>query len=138
MATGQGGALQSPASVTGCSFIGNNAFLGGAVRTSSSVSTCMFDANTATKGGAVALSGSTGALLACDFTNNVADGFGGAVFVEDTTAASIWNCTFAGNQGGTGGAVYGLDAVFTIAFDGGFERYVSSVALLEFLRASSR
>lgn len=67
--------------------------------------------NTAQSGGAISLSGASGQSISftnVEFNYNVAtDGNGGAIILEDLSAASLTNCSLSGNtSSSSGGAVY--------------------------------
>ena len=59
-------------------------------------------------GGAVQASGGTTlSIEGCEFSENVAIQFGGAVYLVDTgTAATVTDCLFANNESAVGGAMY--------------------------------
>jgi predicted outer membrane repeat protein len=105
----------SPATVSGCSFIGNiTSGSGGALNDSSSSTTitnCTFSGNATTSGGggAILQSSNTLALTGCAFTNNSSAIYGGALAVSGGTSISATNCAFNSNTSvGSGGAVYSV------------------------------
>ena len=88
--------------------------MGGAINMLSGLSLslerCAFDSNQATVGGgAVFASGITLTIQDCTFSNNAAVGpggaTGGAIYAEIPNAL-IGNCTFEGNRGSRGAAIY--------------------------------
>ena len=88
--------------------------MGGAINMLSGLSLslerCAFDSNQATVGGgAVFASGITLTIQDCTFSNNAAVGpggaTGGAIYAEMPNAL-IANCTFEGNRGAAGAAIY--------------------------------
>ena len=99
-----GGAINNSSVVYHSTFIGNACPKGGggAVDGASPVYSSVFIDNTASSGGATIYSTH---IEDCFFTNNVAaGGNGGACRLGD--GATVRNCTFVGNKGVSGGALY--------------------------------
>ncbi len=102
---------------TGCNFIGNTAPLGGAVLIQNSGSgnftDCNFTGNSVTgntatnNGGAVYIYSGSGNFRNCNFNDNtVTNGYGGAVYIKDSSCVGDFrNCNFTTNTGMYGGAV---------------------------------
>ncbi len=108
-----GGGLHGAGTVTliGCSFRGNGSpvsFGAGAyLEGPSTLVGCLFTANSAlSAGGALVLDGpGPFSLSGCNFIDNSAGYEGGAVLCEEG-AATLTGCTFTGNGGYAGGALY--------------------------------
>ena len=99
-----GGAINNSSVVYNSTFIGNETPTGGgAVDGASPVYSSVFVGNKASSGGATIYST---IVEDCFFTNNVANGGnGGACRLGD--GATVRRCTFVGNSGVSGGALYG-------------------------------
>jgi len=100
--------------VEGCTFQGNVARDGGAIYgyglSNCTITNSIFADNRATSvdGGAIENNGGILNLTNCIFTNNTANGNGGAVFTDGDFSAV--NCTFTNNTAYTGGAIYAEDS----------------------------
>ena len=103
------GAGTAGATLTGCTFTGNEALSngGGAFfsATGATLTNCIFTSNmSGNRGGGVYFR--TGATLtACTFTNNMAGNRGGGAFFSATGGATsqLTNCTFTGNEASDAG-----------------------------------
>lgn len=104
--------------VLGCSFSNNSSGAtgwgsGGAIATfitGGEVRDCVFNGNTAhgSRGGALWFYWSTTtAIISCDFTDNTAGQWGGAMHLEHS-APPITGCAFTGNVCGEGGSCIGV------------------------------
>ena len=92
---------------------------------------CVFSNNTAGyNGGAVFVGYSTFSVTNCTFTNNTAESNGGAVAVHMFSTFSATNCTFTNNTAnyGYGGAVYLLDSSILIAINNTFKNNMAGVS----------
>lgn len=71
------------------------------------VSNCVFNANSAEIGGAVAMQASGDAVFSgCTFSDNHANGPGGAMDIRDGSWALAVDCTFTDNVAAGGGAIF--------------------------------
>ncbi len=110
-ASSGGGALFSDCQVTisDCRFATNLADnSGGALygtRSSLNFISCKFTENQANHGGAMMLAESSATLTGCNFFDNSALYYGGALRFKTGSSPSIHGCTFAGNNSGSSGAV---------------------------------
>ena len=124
--TSGGGLLahNSPVTITGCSFVGNDARWGGGLRwlafgMSATLENCSFAGNHATEeGGAVNASRGSVSLANCTLANNTAfgivgAGFGGAIYCSAGIIA-LSSCELSGNSANQGGAVWGRLTTGTI------------------------
>ncbi len=88
---------------------------------------CQFEANEARKGGAIHVSQHSAALLSgCILRNNLAEWYGGGVYLLDECELDLVECELTGNAAGLGGGgVYGQCGDVTIS-GGVFEMNVAS------------
>lgn len=115
-ASSLGGAIylktSSPASVSGCSFTGNEAQHGGAINTElgglvTITNSTFRDNRTSGEGGALRVVNNI-SVTGCSFQGNRAAGNGGAVLVVKPSQAAtrtFTDCTFTENSGAQGGAI---------------------------------
>ncbi|MER2013494.1 MAG: hypothetical protein ABS871_02505, partial [Methanobrevibacter sp.] len=119
-----GGAINVASGATveiiSCTFINNVAtHYGGAVYIAedaptdltSTIIDSIFEGNEAFNGGAIYVNGSSLTITSSDFTNNIAQSFGGSLFIDGVLHVS--QSTFYGDRAGAGGAVY-LNDTFEI------------------------
>ena len=127
----------SSATITNTTFYGNKASAsGGAVVVDGSkaeIVCCEFGKENAgnvagDKAGALLVTGgATVAVTAEDgakynsFNYNVANGVGGVVYVEKTSALNVANYSFTGNQGSSGGAIYIVDGAKVVSIRNQFK-----------------
>ncbi|MEE0924664.1 MAG: right-handed parallel beta-helix repeat-containing protein [Methanobrevibacter sp.] len=115
-----GGAMviTSPATVSDCSFINNNASnSAGAIwieNKDSTIMNCRFTNNIASKRAGAIIMTSTAkncSVKNCNFTNNAAKEDGGAISWDDNNNGNVEHCYFNNNAADQGGAMYGGTAV---------------------------
>ena len=99
--------------IVNCTFINNTAIhYGGAVYIAEDAPTDLastiidstFEGNEAFNGGAIYVTGSSLTIASSGFTKNVAQSFGGSIFIDGVL--HITQSTFNGDRAGAGGAVY--------------------------------
>lgn len=95
--------------LTDCTFAANSAdYAGGAIcneQSSPSLTHCTFNANSSRNGAGLCNMWSDSMLAGCEFGDNVADGYGGAIYNEDSRPTLI-DCGFTGNSAESGGGIY--------------------------------
>ncbi|MCE9595662.1 MAG: right-handed parallel beta-helix repeat-containing protein [Planctomycetes bacterium] len=112
---------------------------GGAVYTTNSnptLANCRFENSTSDFGGALRIEGTGSATVkGCDFTQNHANGNGGAIALgslvaQTANALTLTNCTFSGNSANNGGAILHNGASLTVVdskFDANSSGYATCV-----------
>jgi len=98
---GGGISIYGEATVVGCEFYANSAFLGGGGRCEiADLRDCTFTSNLAGNGGGIFISGDT-VITNCIFSGNIASAVGG--MVASDCDVTLTNCTFVGNLGSLAG-----------------------------------
>ena len=135
---GIGGAFMEFGSGTrliGCRFVGNDAQIGGAVASRATgtieIESCEFQANAGNNGAAIGFLGSDGALVECEFIENVAGNWGGGVYCADESLVQIANSRFIDNEAPRGSGVYLKDSQTELSSSVFLENVASSGACLE-------
>lgn len=125
-------------SFTDCTFSNNSsAANGGAIRARSfdslTITGGTFASNSVTngtnRGGAICLDKGTLTISGTEFTNNSSVGFGGALQVQATGTAIIYDSSFIGNSAATGSAVCagsGSSKAFLLVFNSLFSENISA------------
>jgi parallel beta-helix repeat protein len=99
--------------VENCTFIDNtsDSFGGGMYNrfSNSSVANCLFTENDSDCGGGMCNYYSDPTVENCSFSNNTATAYGGGIYNQSNSTATLINCTFSGNTADYGGGVFNYD-----------------------------
>jgi hypothetical protein len=128
---GSGGALYAyncTPTITNCQFSWNlsesnngNGGIGGGlcfVQIDEKITGCIFDNNRAEHGGGIGIVYSTSQIIGCEIIDNYAEGetqnvgFGGGVYLDQSSSSSLINCLVADNSAYQGGGIYCSDYAY--------------------------
>ncbi len=130
--------------IDGFSIVHGRNNLGGGIRcenTSPTIRNCIFEHNDSPdingSGGAIRCSNAKPLIKDCSFVMNTSSAWGGAIFLDNTSNATITGCSFNTNASSKGGAIYAQNSSNATVSECSFENNSAQIGAAVFNWGSS-